>query len=213
MREISGYEAKEGAWTDGEGYVFCGTLPRRPSVLITSDAPFHSFQERRDLYVSALEASLSGFDVVTVARRGGMLSVMRGCTDSCGRLHLVSVSTMREMKTRFRRQTETAVGSGGSVIAPEDGGETEAAEAAVSLCCAVITTGRGRIMTLALDRGREVALLRSSLSSQAGRDAAAEGCPVIDTFSSFLALPSVYAYPSEHGQYGFGPERFDIMRL
>ena len=40
-----------------------------------------------------------------------------------------------------------------------------------------------------------------------------DGAPVIDTFSSFLTLPSLYAYRTADGRYGFGSERFDIMRL
>ena len=196
-------------------FLYHGTLPRARCVLISSEARFHSEQERLSLYLSALEAALAGCEVMTIARRGGMFSIIKGVEDGQGRLHSVSSSSMELVERRFSERALMVLGTGGSLMAAEDdgAGEDAAIEAALSFSSVLITTGRGRLMTSALDHGIDVAVLRSSLSSEAGREAARDGAPVIDTFSSFMSLPSLYAYRSADGRYGFGSERFDIMRL
>lgn len=195
-------------------FLYRGTLPSSRCVLISSESRFHSDQERLSLYLSALEASLSGLEVMTIARKGGMFSIIKGVEDGGGRLHAIAAASMDHVLKRFPERVAMVLGTGGSIIAPEDvEGEDLSIEAALSFSSVLITTGRGRLMTSALDRGIDVAVLRSSLSSEAGREAARDGAPVIDTFSSFLTLPSLYAYRTADGRYGFGSERFDIMRL
>ena len=199
---------------EGKDFLYLGTLPSPRCVLISSESRFHTEKERLSLYLSALEASLADFEIITIARHGGMLSVIRGAEDGNGRLHAVTSDRIEFMEQMFPERAAMVVATGGSIMAPEvEGGEDDAIEAALSFSSVVITTGRGRLMTAALDRGIDVAVLRSSLSSEHGREAARDGAPVIDTFSSFLMLPSLYAYHSDAGRYGFGSERFDIMRM
>ena len=200
---------------DGIPVYYRGSLPSEPAVLIATDREFLSYDERLALYLSALEASLSGYSVITIARRGGLSSVLRGVEDGKGRLHAVSEEGLRVMEEKRLRKLRRIMLLGGSAISSGlmEGNREAAVETALSLSLCLITTGRSCILTRALDRGLDAAVIRSSLSRKEGRRAAGEGCPVIDTFSSFSAFPKCIAYHDEAGPYGFGTERFGILEL
>ena len=78
--------------------LYFGNLPEARNVLIASFS--HSGEcVYSELYVSALEASLMGYGIITEADHGGMSSVLRGAEDGNGKLFLVSalgIATYRE---------------------------------------------------------------------------------------------------------------------
>ena len=172
-------------------------------------------EERRAIYISALEAALSGFGIVTLALSGGLFSLIKGAEDGGGRIHIVTAEGLDDYRRKREERMRRVLLTGGSVISPfrHGYGKDEAIEVSLSLSSALITTGCGRLMQSALDNGIDTAILRPSLARSAARKAAEQGAPVIDTFSSFLAFPSRIAYPDENGEYRFGTERFGIISL
>lgn len=195
----------------GSSVIYLGQFPEEKALMISSERCYLLPMERRALYLSALEASLSGFDIVTLALRGGLYSVLKGAEDGGGRVHAVSSEDLAVLERERMGKIQRILLTGGSLIVPDD--PQAAAAIAVSLSSALISTGNGCVMSCALDSGLDCAVLRSSLARRSGRKAASEGAPVIDTFSSFLALPPAIAYPDVDGLYRFGDERFGIMRL
>ena len=200
---------------EGIDVAYRGMLPAERHIMITADHRTLLYRERRALYISALEASLSGFGVITLAICGGLYSVIKGVEDGGGKLFAVSVESLRAFEELRRDRIRRILLTGGGVIAPGEGGSEreKALEIALSLSSAVITTGMCETMRRALDRGLDCAVLRSSLSRKSARDAVLEGSPAIDSFSSFLLLPRVIAYHDDGGIYRFGDERFGILRL
>ena len=84
-----------------------GVLPKDKCVLLVSF--LSSERVLCDMYVSALEAALSGIDIVSIGDRGGMLSVIRGAEDGEGRMHMVISEGMRsyEKKLWMEAQEDT----------------------------------------------------------------------------------------------------------
>ncbi len=200
---------------EGISFAYRGTLPSGKGVMLASQRLSLSHDERKALYLSALEASLSGFDIITIGMRGGLYSVLKGAEDGGGRLHLVSCERMDVLEKRRKERVIRTLLTGGSVISADDGSRARerAAEIAISFSSAIVTTELGTVAGNALDRGLECSILRSSLYMDDARHAACEGAPVVDTFSSFLAFPKCIAYQCDSGIYGFGRERFGILRL
>ena len=210
-----GFNAIKETNVSGLDLCYMGSLPSGPSILIGTTARYLMHEERRAIYISALEAALSGFEIVTLALSGGLFSLIKGAEDGGGRIHIVTAEGLDDYRKKHEERMRRALLTGGSVIAPfrHGYGKDEAIEASLSLSSALITTGCGRLMQGALDNGIDTAILRSSLARSAARKAAEQGAPVIDTFSSFLAFPSCISYPDEDGDYRFGTERFGIILL
>ena len=200
--------------------VFCrGVLPEAKGVLIVS---FVSTERIiRDIYASALEAALSGVDIISIGDRGGMLSVIQGAEDGGGRVHMVISEGMRSYEREYGWKLRRILLSGGSVISPLLWGRNEEAAKCIALSISssmVAAAGGKRLKSShaiiqALDAGLDVSILRSSLTEESMRTIAREGCPVVCSYSSSIALPRAIAYPSEDGSYGFHGSRFGIMRM
>ena len=62
-----------------------------------------------------------------------------------------------------------------------------------------------------LDEGKDIAILRSSLKSRAGRLLATEGCPVVDSFSSFASGEKCIVYKVKNGRFSFLGEQYDFL--
>ena len=206
------------ALIDSVPVFYRGVLPERKGVLLISFVS--SKTVLADMYVSALEASLSGEEVVSIADRGGMLSVIKGTEDGEGRLHMVLSEGLRNYEREHGWKLRRILLTGGSVISPVlHGSDIRSSRSiALSLSSSLITASSGSyprsddLLLSALDAGLDVAVLRSSLTEEAMRMIVREGCPAVSSFSGSVALPKAIAYPSMHGSYGFHGSRFDIMR-
>lgn len=192
-----------------------GNPPISKCIMVSSMRINLSYEEREAMYLTSLEAVLSGYDVATFALKGGMYSVLRGVEDGGGKLHLVSVEGLSILENRRRAKLNRVLLTGGSVLSPEiDGCSFDGAlKIALSISDALITTESGCLFRIFVDNGRDVALLRASLFNDSTRLAASDGCPIITTFSSFLEFPHAIAYKAENGRYGFGERRFDILTM
>ena len=200
-------------------FFYRGELPSSKGVLIVSFMSTGSVI--RDIYASSLEAAASGVDIISIGDRGGMLSVIKGAEDGNGRVHMVVSEGMRSYEERHGWKLRRILLTGGSVISPLLWGRDEMAarSIAISFSSSIIAAAGGRrlqpshAIIQALDEGVDVSILRSSLTEEAMRSLAYEGCPVVDSYSSSVMLPRVIAYPLENGGYGFHGSRFGIMRM
>ncbi len=200
---------------DGVPVLFYGNLPSSPSVLISSFS-ISSEATARELYISALEASLDGYQVVSEAYDEGSYSVLRGTEDGGGHLHLVLSSPLSFFRTRHNARMRRILHSGGSVMSTA---LPSARDAAIWLSsrlsdAAVAAVGCSETpLRLMADEGKDTAILRSSLATLPGRRLAAEGCPVVDSFSAFRFQPSSIVHPDPSGPWSFLGVRYGRMRL
>lgn len=196
-----------------------GELPETKGVLLLSSVT----TERviRDMYVSALEAAISGEEIISIGDNGGMLSVIRGAEDGDGRIHMVISEGMRDYERKHGWKLRKILLTGGSIISPCLTGRSgpESREIALALSSSMIAAASGNrlrsihLIPSALDMGLDVSVLRSSLTEKAMRNIVMEGCPVVDTYSSSVRFPRAIAYLHSSGSYGFRGSVFDIMRM
>lgn len=200
--------------------LYFGNLPDERNVLIAS---FSNSGEcvYSELYVSALEASLMGYGIITEADHGGMSSVLRGAEDGNGKLFLVSALGIATYREKYREKMIRIMLTGGAVLSTTlDGYDRRGARelSAYLASEALIAVGgdKGRddsIVQMFLDSGKDAAIVRSSLTSPAGRSLFLSGCPVVSSFSAALESPSVIVYESEGGRFSFMGKEYDACTI
>lgn len=85
---------------DGIPVLYMGNLPYEKNVLLASFSS-SATRQHEEMYISALEASLMGYDVLTEADTYGMTSVIQGAEDGGGRVHLVSAIGIKGYRERY----------------------------------------------------------------------------------------------------------------
>ncbi len=221
-REAVRNEIRRGASAaliSGRPVLWHGTLPQQDAVLLASFSLL-SEETAAAFYVSALEAALDGFGIVTEADGIGMSSVLRGAEDGEGRLHLASAEGISVYRTNHPERMRRVLLTGGCVISTTASGYDVrgARELAVYLSSSAIAAiGRhpsdAEPVIRMADSGKDAAILRSSLETAPGRKLAKEGCPVADSFSSFRSQPDHIVFQSPSGRWSFGGKRYDAAVL
>ncbi|MGN1164475.1 MAG: hypothetical protein ACI4S4_06715 [Candidatus Ornithospirochaeta sp.] len=172
-------------------------------------------------YRSALEASAEAMDVFYVpglpfaeAIEKGIYEKYEGSLFAFLPMGLESVS-----KALLSR----CIITGGGVISPvEDRAffSFEALRAAMSVAAMMAhgtivgkedMKGIPQFVYSALDNGRDVAVLETTLCGKGARNLVREGAECVDTLSSFLSSPSYICYPDIKGKYGIMGERFSLL--
>ena len=188
-----------------------GQMPEgKAAVLLASDG-FVTEETASAMYLSALEASLAGRSVVTVAKHRGMASVIKGTEAGGGTLHIFTPSSFKEYFNKARDYVHAALSSGGSVTSLPD---LETCWSAAFGCSSLFLTsvmGRSRVLEEAAGSGVETALLRPSLAFRGARQYAKDGCPVVDSYSSLFLFPEAIAYEKADGPYAFRDKYYDIL--
>ena len=199
--------------------LFIGNLPDEKGILITSLGPadIHGVKE---MYVSSLEAALEGRAIIVFAECYGPMSVLKGAEDGNGRLYSIVTDPQVVLKCRYSPVIRRILLSGGGIIMPLVPPKRKGAmylssflsEEALVLVGGEYIPDYSPVITM-LDMGKDVSILRSSLSSRAGRRLAGEGCPVMSSYSSLPGRGKFIVYHSESGRYGFLGENYDALRL
>ena len=203
----------------GRPVLWHGTLPQQDAVLLASFS-FLSEETATAFYVSALEASLDGFGIVSEADGIGMSSVLRGAEDGEGRFHLVTAEGISVYRRNHPERMRRVLLTGGSIIATTASGyDARGARELASYLSSSAIAALGRyhsdaepVISMA-DSGKDAAILRASLETAPGRKLAKEGCPVTDSFSSFRSQPEHIVYQSPAGRWSFGGKRYDAAVL
>lgn len=198
---------------DGIPVLYMGNLPYEKNVLLASFSS-SATRQHEEMYISALEASLMGYDVLTEADTYGMTSVIQGAEDGGGRVHLVSAIGIEGYRERYRKRMIRILLTGGSVISTVLSGKD--IQGARELSCrlassALLATGRGaeKEVSMLLDDGKEAAILRSSLENRMGRDLFLSGCRAVSSFSSLFENPSAVVFETVRGRYSFMGKEYD----
>ena len=212
--EDSGDDIRKGRAGDID--ILClGTLPSPGAVLIAAGGTGSRGDEA--MYISSLEAALSGFDIITEADEAGAISILSGAEDGGGRLFLSSSHGIRDYILRYPGRVRRLLLTGGGLFSCSAHGECRQgawAAAAALASSAFIFPGSieaYRTLVSMLDSGKEAAIPRSSLSSRMARSLVLEGCPACDSLSSALALPSAIVYPDGRGRYAFRSKRYSAL--
>lgn len=177
----------------------------------------------RSVYISAVEALLNGWDILYVPELLLSKAVEKAFHDvSSGSLYSF---VPRGLENTRKSTLSTALVTGGGALSIVENDAFFSFEAvlgvrylASSMAGAVVLCfHNGRIVPSFVDsalmEGKSMCVLKTGLTSPALRSLVRDGCPSIDSFSSFLEFPSVVAYPSEEGRYGTDNRRFSIMRI
>ena len=197
--------------------VFRGSLPASDSLLLASCG--FSDLTGEEMYISSLEASLSGIEIISEADAAGQLSVLKGAEDGEGRLHVVTSASLSSYISSYPQRASRILLTGGSIIST--GMEKRNTRAAWSLSAflsshafvAMMGYGWKEVLSM-LDDGKDIAITRTSLTTHIGRTLALEGCPVASSYSSaFPFRTGCIVYPSPEGQFSFLDKRFDYLRL
>ncbi len=196
--------------------LYYGTLPSHGLLLSSLGADTRG--TGRELYISALEAALSGVEIISYASGKGQLSVLCGAEDGEGRIHLIPADGINRFLSFSKDRMRRVLLTGGSVIFPSISGRDPSLALSLSSAlsdAALVSLGNGfgKYVSSMLDEGKDAALLRSSLSSRDGRRLALEGCPVVDSFSMCFSAAKAVAHPHPEGRFSFLSERFDALRL
>ncbi len=204
----------------GVPVLYMGNLPEQSLVMISSFGT-STLAGAKELYVSTLEAAIDRVEIITYGDNSCPSSILQGIDDGGGRLHFVSAAGIRRILERSIGKVRKILLSGGSIISSSAiGYDRTKAEYLVSfLSSSVLSYVGARHLHVsnplfrALDEGKDVSILRSSLQSRAGRRLASEGCPVSSSFSSFSEFSGNVVYHSEEGRYSFLDERYDSFRF
>ncbi len=196
--------------------LYRGTLPSSDALLLASCG--YSDKIGEEMYVSALEASLSGVEIISEANAAGQLSVLRGVEDGEGRLHVVTAVSLSTYINAYPERARRILLTGGSIISA--GTEKRDARAAWSLSAflsshafvSVLGYGWKEVLSM-LDDGKELAITRSSLTTHVGRRLALEGCRVADSYSGAFSSSGCIVYPAEDGRFSFLGKKFDYLRF
>lgn len=213
-------EAKE---KELEGFKihYFGSLPKRRSVFISASNN-NSPINRASLYASAFEAALLGFDVIYMPYLGRSEPIENGVLDGEGRFHLVLPKGLHAISWR---KISKAIIYGGSVLSGSldrefSIAEVKRAKSIASLISDAVVVGEsvkdasfGSYLSDALDRGKDVAILKSSLSGAYLKSLVKDGCPAISLFSDFVINPHSFLYPCGKSRYSQDGFCFDIMRV
>ncbi len=206
------------ALTYGVPMIYRGNLPS--SAVLLAAFSIGSVYGQKELYVSALEAALNGCELIAYGEWSSVNAIIKGVEDGNGKVHLVSSQGMTKLRKHQEWTMRRILLTGGSVIS-STAERTSRREARYLLSClssaALATVGGYSVssshpLVQLLDDGKDVAMLRSSLSSKAGRFFALEGCPVVSSFSMYFES-SCIVYQSENGRFNFMNERYDAVSL
>lgn len=175
-------------------------------------------------YSSAFEAARSGYNIIAIPFSKCADAIEAGAIDGKSSISYVFPCGLKRVKRQYINKT--LITSGTAISAEEDDeaisyvNVLKAKSIAAYFSDIVISgdisakTKRDALhLVSALDEGRDVAILRSALSSKILRELVAEGAPVINTFSDFLIEPKCYLYPRRDGFYGFGERKFGIIKI
>ena len=203
----------------GVPVLYMGNLPSLGAIMISSFNT-STLSGAKELYVSSLEASIDGVEIVTYAECYGPSSVLRGVEDGEGRLHVVSALGIRKFIEGNKDRARRILVRGGSIITPGAGiyDRKRAEYVASRLSISSLSYMGGEYLHPSnpvlsmLDDGKDVSILRSSLQSRAGRKLASEGCPVSSSYSSFSEFAGNIVYHSDKGRFSFLDERYDSYR-
>lgn len=206
------------AISKGIPFLYEGNLPLRDTVLLSSFA-LSSRESSKELYISALEAALMNLEVVVYGERKGLSAVLKGVEDGKGRVHAVFSSGLSYVKEKDMETVRRVLLTGGSIISSSalSSSRQEARWLLPSLSSVSVSVVGGMAISSShpliamLDEGKDIAILRSSLKSRAGRLLATEGCPVVDSFSSFASGEKCIVYKVKNGRFSFLGEQYDFL--
>ncbi len=175
-------------------------------------------------YVSAFEAALSGYNVIFIPFSPSSDAIEKGILDGKGSISYIFPCGFERVRRKYLHNLVITSGVGISIEAGDVNVSYKSvlrAKAAAAYFSDVVMAADENIksysdaeyLKLALDMGRDVAIMKSALSSPILQDYAKSGAPVIDSFSDFLISPKHYLYRRDDGIYGYDKRKFGILSL
>ncbi len=175
-------------------------------------------------YASAFEAALSGYNVIFIPFSPSSDAIEKGIVDGRGSISYIFPCGFDKVRKKYLHNLIITSGVGISV---EEDGENvsyksviRAKSVAAYFSDVIIaadenmkSSNEAEYLKLALDMGRDVAILKSALSSALLQDYAKSGAPIIDSFSDFLIEPKHYLYRRDDGIYSYDKRKFGILTL
>ena len=200
---------------------YYGELPKKGVFVSFCTKP--EKRTRVALYQMGLEIALNGYDAIYIPASLASYSFEKGVRDGNGRLFQVLPYSLKNNKPSY---SSKALLSGGGIIScfDNEGFSIEnlnrAKEIAVMLAKAVIIAEDKKTyrrpfsyVNIALDSGKDIALLYDALPSPFARNLLKEGCPLVHSFSDFLLNPRFVSFSQNKGIYGIEGEFFDIIKI
>ena len=197
--------------------VFMGVGESVRSHIVLAGGPFPEKEMMRTISDFASEASLNGFALTVRSVFGSERAVIEGVLRTDGRVRVVLTSGLDVFMRSYGNLLSRILISGGEVLSPFEPGVRPTPESKAFTDSLVAFTGdmiafgmskRERNCAVeTLDRGGDVFLHRSALSSVYGRRLAAEGAPVIDSFTAYMTqkdiAPEGYLFRDAEGRLSF----------
>lgn len=173
-------------------------------------------------YVSAFEASLSGYNVLFIPFSPSSDAIEKGIVDGKGAISYIFPCGFNSVRRKYLHNLVITSGVGISVENDDENVSYKSVMRAKSVAayfsdvviCAdenIKINKDAEHIKAALDMGRDVAVLKSALSSSILQDYAKSGAPVIDSFSDLLISPKYYLYRRDDGVYSYDKRKFDIL--
>ncbi|HIV98187.1 MAG TPA: hypothetical protein IAB12_00165 [Candidatus Ornithospirochaeta avicola] len=161
---------------------------------------------RKKARLSLIEAAANGYSVVL----SGFSKVFYDALELVLKCRLSVYVVLPEKRSLFsiRGRYRNVLLSGGAYIFPQfaenDNGKRKRMcsffSSSISSAILFLNYADYTLASAALDEGRPIAVMRESLVRASARSLVYQGCPVVESFSSFLCLPSCYAVALENGR-------------
>lgn len=161
---------------------------------------------RKKARLSLIEAAENGYSVVL----SGFSKIFYDALELVFKCRLSVYAVLPEKRSLFsiHGRYRNVILSGGAYIFPQiaenDYGKRKRMcsffSSSISSAIMFLNYADYALASDALDDGRPVAVMRESLVKASARSLVYQGCPVVESFSSFLSLPSCYAVALENGR-------------
>lgn len=170
----------------------------RRSIIFFFGSAIERYQEG-NVIKSAVEAVAHGYDIITNGRYRARRALNLPVLAYSGRMNVMLTPSLCEYELDGNERVVLL--TGGSFFSFHEKKEEAATLLEdniklLNLADRVLFIGRALpyLVTEALDRGMEIAVMKDFLWDRNTREIALSGCPVIDTFSSWLSYPQHIAY-------------------
>ena len=154
---------------------------------------------RKKARLSLIEAAENGYSVVL----SGFSKIFYDALELVFKCRLSVYAVLPEKRSLFsiHGRYRNVILSGGAYIFPQFAKRMcSFFSSSISSAILFLNYADYALASGALDDGRPVAVMRESLVKASARSLVYQGCPVVESFSSFLSLPSCYAVALENGR-------------
>lgn len=205
---------------EGINLRYIGRLPEKRSVFF-SFSKRGGREDRIYSYASVLEAILNGYDCIYIPESDASFGIEKAFYDSRkGSLFAFVPYGLKSVRKSILSNALITNGGILSIVEDDSLFSIEALNAtkyvASSFSCAIILSEKKcnyepSFISDMISTGKDIAIMKNSLSGKGMRKLVYSGLPLINSFSDFLLSPEYFLYLDKFGKYGIDGVHFSII--